>query len=166
MIIEFNNQHAGTYFVISVVSFLVIKNYIHGIFILPISLLIIITKELNVTFPELINYSKYTNIPTYAVVIINICVGLFLLYKSNIELPFKVVTIVPLITSVIFYYIRPYGELKYEYLQSAIARYIPTMLFAGFLIGVAFIPDNQEILHQEYANLKISLGIMENEREF
>jgi hypothetical protein len=162
MIIEFTNLHAGSFFVVSVISFIVLKNYIHGSLILPISLSIIATNELNSIFPEFIPYNKYTNVGVYSFVLLNILVGIYILYKSTIEMNFKIITMIPLIAGILFYYARPYGEIKYPFLESTMAKFIPTMLFIGFLIGLAVMPENQDILRQEFASLKLSLGLMDD----
>jgi predicted neutral ceramidase superfamily lipid hydrolase len=152
MFITYRKFDILTYFIIGILIALTGKRYIYGGIIITYSASLLLQH----TFTENILLYKYKNISFIVPVIIFVWLlvtTLYVLSKStSVSDKQKLLSIVFLILSLSHSIARNISN--NDIFKTEITKYISTLLLVVVLFTVAFIPDNQQILLNEYNSTK------------
>lgn len=152
MFINFRKFDIISYFIISIISGLVGKRYIYGGIIFTYTLSLLLQKFM-VNNKFTYKYSGITMLFPVCLLMSIILSSLFVLTKTtSVSGKQKLVSIVFLLLYFLFTIIKKYSSR--EIFQLTISKYIPTLLLIVVLFTVAFIPDNQQILLNQYNKYK------------
>ena len=153
--IVFNQTNSFLYFATSIVSGLVLKQYIYG----PMVFMLMICILGAMMYNKHIGTNEYVKIPGYIMMVLVILVGLYVLFIAPIETFDKLIPIVFLLSSIIIYGVK--WHFKPEILNSTIGNLIPSLLLMVFILNVSYIPENKTILNDRLNDIKELLGIYE-----
>lgn len=154
MIVEFNQTNVFIYFVTSIISTLVLRQYIYGPIIFLLCIMILgrnmfykhVVKELSK------DYKFITTLPSYVLIMVLLSIGSYVTYKNEtISVEYKLFTISFLVLSIVISVIK--NMTKNEIINSTMGNLVPTLLFCTFLIQVSYYRENKDYLHVKYTEL-------------